>query len=112
MITLTVKLAGDFSSGEKLEAQYIVGLENKRRAELETPEPALPTGTDPELLVSYESVLTIYFSLARESYQSHAVSVEVLKNKITEDDFKEITTAIITRLNAGETASAIIDDVK
>ena len=60
-------------------AQYIIDIENARRAALDPPETPLPVGTNAEVKASYESMLLEIIDRAHTSYKKQA-SEQALAN--------------------------------
>lgn len=63
-------------------AQYIIDIENARRAALDPPETPLPVGTNAEVIASYESILLEIIDKAHNSYKKQASEQALSNNNI------------------------------
>ena len=63
-------------------AQYIIDIENARRAALDPPETPLPVGTNAEVKASYESMLLEIIDRAHNSYKKQASEQALSNNNI------------------------------
>lgn len=120
-ITFTnIDFTGTPDSDDRLAANHIVFLENKRittenarRAALSPPEPPLPLlPTSPALALksSYLGLLKSMLVAAHLSYIAQAKSADGTALRFTEEEQKQIRSNLIARLNAGESPASIIAD--
>jgi hypothetical protein len=71
-ITPTADYTGTPDEVDIRAAHLIIEVENERRAALETPLPALPTGTNAELAASYKTALGYILQQAHANYREQA----------------------------------------
>ena len=107
-ITFTsLTFTGTPDASDTLAAQFMVRLENARRALLDPPGTPLPSATGAQLKTSYLTVLLQIVTLAHESYIAQAT---VDSARFTQAQTDQIKFNLNARLDAGETAANIVTD--
>jgi hypothetical protein len=106
-IALSINFTGTPDADDQRAARHLIRLENERLAQLDPPGTPLPTSTGAELKSSYLTVLGAVLTSAHFSYIDQSRS---LQNRFTPEQIKTIHTNLVTRLNAGENAEAIVTD--
>lgn len=107
IVFTSLTFTGTPSADDELAARFIVRLENARRAALEPPEAALPTGTMAQLKNSYLIVLLQVVTSAHLSYVSQASRDQT---RFTAAQIDQIRFNLNARLDAGEDPATIVAD--
>lgn len=112
--------SGSASQDDILAARYIVGLENKRRIELNailaaqeppgTPIPLLPVTPAAALKSSYISMLLAIVTSSHASYIEQARGNPGASLVFTDAEIEQIRVNLVNRRTAGESAASIVAD--
>lgn len=109
-VVFTIDYTGTPDSDDVLAARHIVFVENRRRAALVPPGVVLPTGNAAQIKASYLSLLLELLTAQHLASIELSKSIIGLSSRFTQAERNQIFANITARLNAGETASAIITD--
>lgn len=110
MIAFTIDYTGTPTADDILAARHIIFLENKRLAALTPPGTPLLFSTPAQLKASYISVLVSTITSAHTSYVQQAKSAQGAEVRFTAAELETIRANLVARLNAGESAAALVAD--
>lgn len=72
IVSITSNVSGSMDTADKRAAEYVIGLENTRRASLTPPGTSLTFSTAAERKASYEAVLNMRLAEVHASYVQQA----------------------------------------
>lgn len=107
---ISLDYSGNPDADDVLGARRAIAIENQRRASLVPPGTPLPFATNPQIKAS---TLTAYLQLVANEHAANIASAKTqgaLSEYFTPAQLEQIAINLRTRINAGESAAAIVTD--